>query len=169
MHTCNSTPLFAIESDYAPHPYNQSHGCILNLTLPAIYQPFGNRLPTRTIQKALAVCIRLRSCVRYRYIRHFDWQALSTFIDKFFASCRSEVRSGPNTVAFEHASLTQPCSFSVTVRSRVLIGIGSQPAGDFQKPFDTCPICWLYMPAFFDLVELNCLVPGYASFRIFLD
>lgn len=137
MHACNSLPC--LPSSRITHPTHiQSHGCILILTLPAIYQPFGNRLPTRIIQKALAVCIRLRSCVRYRYIRDFD-RPCRAFIDKFFASsgsaplCRSEVRSGPNTVAFEHASLTQPCSFSVTVRSRVLIGIGSQPAGTLKS------------------------------------
>lgn len=134
MHACNSLPCLP-SSRITHHTHTQSHGFILNLTLPAIYQPFGNRLPTRTIQKALAVCIRLRSCVRYRYISDFDRPG-PLFIDKFFASsgsapsCRSEVQSRPNTVAFEHASMTQPCSFSVTVRSRVLIGIGSLPAGD---------------------------------------
>lgn len=173
MHACNSLPCLP-SSRITHHTHIQSHGCILNLTLPAIYQPFGNRLPTRTIQKALAVCIRLRSCVRYRYISDFDRPGPLLSISSLHQVALHlhvalRYSRDPTLLPSNMLLWLSLVLFPLRWDQGVLIGIGSLPAGDSQKPFDTCPICWNVYACVLRPRGIELPGPGYESFRIFVD
>ncbi len=157
----NSSPAPHGHSDYAPI----HHRFILSDFTCEVLSHSVTVSRVVDTKKALAVCIRMRSCVRYRYINFKMPVVLGFFgLKGIVSSCRPDVWWRPNISWLPSTSLTQPCLFPHNGEGqKSLIGAGSQPVlRRISKPFD---ICWMY-PGSLDLVERELACQGSESSRI---